>query len=572
MAIIPIQNKYPDRAGYLGLDTDRNVLSVMSDGKMKSISIPEGWINVKDFGAKGDGVTDDTEAIQKAVNAGTVIFFPEAYYLISHSIIIGDCDTKIIYGNNSTIKLLNTEEILGDKPKNNRVPMIWIKPENNINNVYIYDLKLIGDKIENPVTTEWNHGIFININTQKVTLTNLDISLCRGDGIDIESAGNALINNCYIHENHRNNISLISYENIYIKNSTLEHAEGTSPEAGIGVEPNFDNQHAKYLVIDNCLIKNNNGYGFYINLSKKNSTPENIKVNITNSIFIDNGSSIQINHLYNNLTANINIYNNIIKNNQIIIANSNAKGYIQIQKNQIYDWSLINDYTAPAISITITPPSMDLVGPLVPIYILNNYFSNPYNNYIYRVKDPRDEEYPIYIKEMGNIVEYYKKIDHLNYTKLQNGSIANFNLNNYSFIQSQEELSQTPREIPLIEKPKELLIFSTYNNKTVSYYLYKDTEWHIIPINLNDYEIQNTKIIIDEGIPKEYIEDTTPRNPLRSYLFLNNDYTFKNLFLNNVNNERPQQPEKGYHMFDTNINKAIWYNGTNWVDAQGTTV
>ena len=50
-------------------------------------------VNVKDFGAVGDGVTDDTEAIQAAVNAGTngtPVFFsePDVTYLTSASIVI----------------------------------------------------------------------------------------------------------------------------------------------------------------------------------------------------------------------------------------------------------------------------------------------------------------------------------------------------------------------------------------------------------------------------------------------------------------------------------------------------
>lgn len=40
-------------------------------------------LNVLDFGAKGDGVTDDTSAIQSALNAGFSVFVPEGTYLIS---------------------------------------------------------------------------------------------------------------------------------------------------------------------------------------------------------------------------------------------------------------------------------------------------------------------------------------------------------------------------------------------------------------------------------------------------------------------------------------------------------
>lgn len=56
-----------------------------------------GYINVKDFGAAGDGVTDDTKAIQDAINSESedknfqfwqhkLVFFPEGTYLISDTL------------------------------------------------------------------------------------------------------------------------------------------------------------------------------------------------------------------------------------------------------------------------------------------------------------------------------------------------------------------------------------------------------------------------------------------------------------------------------------------------------
>ena len=38
-------------------------------------------VSVKDFGAVGDGVTDDTAAIQAAVNAANAIYFPAGTYV-----------------------------------------------------------------------------------------------------------------------------------------------------------------------------------------------------------------------------------------------------------------------------------------------------------------------------------------------------------------------------------------------------------------------------------------------------------------------------------------------------------
>jgi len=68
----------------------------------KNASSYQVFRNVKDFGAKGDGKTDDTAAIQKAISEGgrckpgechsstttpAIVYFPQGTYLISASII-----------------------------------------------------------------------------------------------------------------------------------------------------------------------------------------------------------------------------------------------------------------------------------------------------------------------------------------------------------------------------------------------------------------------------------------------------------------------------------------------------
>ena len=59
----------------------------------KGLNTINGTVNVKDFGAVGDGVADDTAAIQAAIDAaylrgGGTIYFPTGKYIVSSSIIV----------------------------------------------------------------------------------------------------------------------------------------------------------------------------------------------------------------------------------------------------------------------------------------------------------------------------------------------------------------------------------------------------------------------------------------------------------------------------------------------------
>lgn len=59
------------------------------------------WVNVKTLGAKGDGVTDDTEAVQGAISAmgeGSVLYFPAGKYVITKE-----------------LKMLKTKDIASEK-------------------------------------------------------------------------------------------------------------------------------------------------------------------------------------------------------------------------------------------------------------------------------------------------------------------------------------------------------------------------------------------------------------------------------------------------------------------------
>jgi hypothetical protein len=87
-----------------------SLYTVDATGKIDIISGGAGqggtpaWLNVKDFGAKGDGATDDTAAIQQALNTvpvGGVVYFPNGIYEISSPLNIAVAGTTML-GDKST--------------------------------------------------------------------------------------------------------------------------------------------------------------------------------------------------------------------------------------------------------------------------------------------------------------------------------------------------------------------------------------------------------------------------------------------------------------------------------------
>lgn len=78
--------------------------------------------NVKDFGAKGDGISDDTAAIQAAIDASGSVFFPIGTYAFTN-IVIGKQGVRLIGASKYWTKLLHTGSgvaiSLGDITKDN---------------------------------------------------------------------------------------------------------------------------------------------------------------------------------------------------------------------------------------------------------------------------------------------------------------------------------------------------------------------------------------------------------------------------------------------------------------------
>lgn len=150
-------------------------------------------VNVKDFGATGDGITDDTAAIQAALDSGAnVVVFPYGEYRISRN--IGTNDRWGIKVTNSNVTLLGYEATL--RRYNTDIstyalayPIILVgTPDSNVaastENVTITGIKFVGENTRHSSNGTAPHdGRYAieakntkNLSIQNNVFTNIDSS------------------------------------------------------------------------------------------------------------------------------------------------------------------------------------------------------------------------------------------------------------------------------------------------------------------------------------------------------------------------------------------------------------
>lgn len=196
-------------------------------------------INVKSFGAKGDGITDDTQAIQFAIDyvssiGGGTVFIPDGDYRIIYG-------TGIYPKSNMTIKMA-TNTILRAIPNPDATFGSVIRLS-NVKNVTIDGGTLIGDKDQKTpgLIAEWCHGITVTANypdvNENITIKNTVIHNCYGDGIaTYRTIGLNILNN-HVYNCHRNGIALATIKRSNISGNIVHDVKGTDPQAGICIEP-----------------------------------------------------------------------------------------------------------------------------------------------------------------------------------------------------------------------------------------------------------------------------------------------------------------------------------------------
>lgn len=222
--------------------------------------------DVKDYGAKGDGVTDDTAAINNAITAvsqkgGGEVYIPNGVYRINP-------DTSVKMRSNVKLTMSSSATLKSKATSSGYNAIIKMS---DVSNVEVSGGKVVGDRYIHTGSSGAGHGIRIS-GSNNVRVSDVMISDVFGDGIYIGSTPDKNYNQKVVIEgvtcdnNRRNGITVISAKDLKIVDCVLSHSNGAIPQAGLDLEPNDSDDYMENIVIDNLRTIGNAGYGinFYI--------------------------------------------------------------------------------------------------------------------------------------------------------------------------------------------------------------------------------------------------------------------------------------------------------------------
>lgn len=215
--------------------------------------------DVRALGARGDGATDDSAAINSALTAlprtNRSIRFPPGVYLVSRTIVIPANVTVTGYG--ATLKSVNAE------------PYDPVLKVDHVSGVVIEGFEIDGQRWAVPSLTEFKHGVAV-VSSANVTLRDLYSHDNMGDGVYVGAAkGRAPSKNVYVSNirsegNARQGVSITALDGGRFEKVVGRGTVGRPPEAGLDIEPGDEASVVRNLSFTDCDFLDNAGAGIMV--------------------------------------------------------------------------------------------------------------------------------------------------------------------------------------------------------------------------------------------------------------------------------------------------------------------
>lgn len=134
---------------------------------------------------------------------------------------------------------------------------------------------------------EHRHAISLH-NAANVVVRDLTIEDSGGDGVYVLNVKHGLLENLRCSGHARQGTSVISADDVTIRNCVFEQTKGALPECGMDIEPGHSNFNIQRVLIENCVMCSNNCSGVAINVSGLKSTNKAMDVTYRNCRLFDN--------------------------------------------------------------------------------------------------------------------------------------------------------------------------------------------------------------------------------------------------------------------------------------------
>ena len=192
---------------------------------IKDADLP--WITPQDYGAKADGVTDDSNAIAQALASNNEVYFPEGTYALSKQLVLGN-NQKVFGAGSEKTTLLFTSNALADGQTYDRGRVVTGISDYLESQTIVHDITLKGMTLTSNYDGQSTSGktLLLLTNCRDIYIEDVSCIITTDDTYDanamevLENGHDITFVNCYFEQGQEVGTGCVEVRNKYSENSS----------------------------------------------------------------------------------------------------------------------------------------------------------------------------------------------------------------------------------------------------------------------------------------------------------------------------------------------------------------